>query len=365
MSFKSSPSGQATAPTALTVYFDGACPVCSREIAVYRRQAGADGCQWVDVSACEPQALGGDLSRDDALARLHVRRADGSLVSGAAAFAQMWQALPATRWLGRVAGWPPVTAVLELAYRAFLAVRRAWRQPAAAATATPVSARALAGPAGGASAAGWPLARLAGDLRSDHAGETGAVQIYRGILAVSRDPAVRAFAEHHLATESRHLEVIEALRPAVPRSRLLPLWRPAGWLTGALPALAGPRAVYATIAAVETFVDRHYGEQIDAIDAALAAQGVRATPGAGNGPRAADAANGPRSVDTANATAAADASTALLLGLRETLASCRADELHHRDEALAAGPATGPLARAWGALVGAGSAAAVALARRV
>jgi hypothetical protein len=42
---------------------------------------------------------------------------------------------------------------------------------------------------------------LIGDLRSDHAGETGGVIISRGILAGSRDPAVRAFASAHLAAE--------------------------------------------------------------------------------------------------------------------------------------------------------------------
>ena len=50
------------------------------------------------------------------------------------------------------------------------------------------------------------------------------------------------------------------------RSRLLPLWRTAGWLTGALPAWVGPRAVYATIEAVATFVDQHYAEQIESIN---------------------------------------------------------------------------------------------------
>ena len=95
-------------------------------------------------------------------------------------------------------------------------------------------------------------------LRSDHAGETGAVYIYRGILAVTRAPEVRAFARHHLATEQRHLEMMTQLLPREQHSRLLPLWRVAGWLTGMLPALFGPLAVYRTIDAVESFVDRHY-----------------------------------------------------------------------------------------------------------
>ena len=46
-------------------------------------------------------------------------------------------------------------------------------------------------------------------MRSNHAGETGAVWIYKGILTVSRDPAIRLFAEHHLATEQTHLGFFE------------------------------------------------------------------------------------------------------------------------------------------------------------
>ena len=44
-----------------------------------------------------------------------------------------------------------------------------------------------------------PAALLA-DLRTDHAGESGAVMIYRGILAVTRDAGLRHFAQAHLAT---------------------------------------------------------------------------------------------------------------------------------------------------------------------
>ena len=93
---------------------------------------------------------------------------------------------------------------------------------------------------------------LVGELRSDHAGESGAVWIYHGVLAVTRDAGVRDFARRHRATEQRHLDLIEQLLPTSQRSRLLVPWRAAGFLTGALPALFGPRAVYATIAAVET-----------------------------------------------------------------------------------------------------------------
>lgn len=301
------PNSTSPGDPALTVYFDGACPVCSREMALYRRQPGADACAWVDASACAEADLGPGLTRAAALARFHVRRADGELVAGTRGFAALWRALPRTAWLGRLATLGPMPMLLDLGYRVFLSLRPLWR-PRVAGAPLP-----------------WPAVTVA-DLRSDHAGEAGAVQIYRGVLAVTRDAALRRFAEHHLTTEQAHLELVLAHLPEPFRSRLLPAWRVAGWLTGALPALAGPGAVYATVAAVETFVDRHYAEQIARLDA-MPADARRAA-------------------------------------LRADLERCRLDELQHRDEALAAGPASSALARGWAVVVGRGSAAAVALARR-
>jgi ubiquinone biosynthesis monooxygenase Coq7 len=91
----------------------------------------------------------------------------------------------------------------------------------------------------------WPAA-LRRELRTDHAGEAGAVMIYRGVLAVARDATLREFARHHLDTEARHLALIEAVVPGAGRSRLLPLWRVAGWLTGALPACWRPSSIRTT-----------------------------------------------------------------------------------------------------------------------
>lgn len=116
---------------ALTVYFDGACPVCSREIAMYRRQPGAEACTWVDAASCHAVELGAGLSRPAALARFHVRRADGSLVDGARGFAELWRTLPRWAWLGRLAGFGPMPALLDAGYRAFLVLRTRWRPPAA------------------------------------------------------------------------------------------------------------------------------------------------------------------------------------------------------------------------------------------
>ena len=169
-------------------------------------------------------------------------------------------------------------------------------------------------------------AEVLADLRTDHAGEVGAVYIYQGVLQFARDPVLRAFAEHHLVTEQKHLLLIAGWLPRAEYSRLLPLWRLAGFLTGALPALFGPKAVYSTIEAVETFVNHHYEDQIRTLD-----------------------------------------SQPKLSDLRQTLLDCQADEVAHRDEAAAARGPTRPnlVLRAWCAMMGIGSKAAVSLIRHI
>ena len=97
---------------------------------MYRQQNGAEHLSWVDVSICDSAQLGPGLTREAALARLHLRRSDGSLVSGASAFTSLWQALPAWVLLGKLLGAKPVLPVLEAGYRVFLVIRRSWRRPA-------------------------------------------------------------------------------------------------------------------------------------------------------------------------------------------------------------------------------------------
>jgi 3-demethoxyubiquinol 3-hydroxylase len=101
------------------------------------------------------------------------------------------------------------------------------------------------------------------ELRSDHAGETGAVFIYRGVLAVSRDSTVRIFAQDHLATEIQHLNFFEQWLPSSQHSRLIFLWKLSGFLLGALSALMDKKILFLTVAAVETFVVKHYAQQIN------------------------------------------------------------------------------------------------------
>lgn len=105
-----------------TVYFDGACPLCNAEISHYRRQRGAEALRFVDVSA-EGGIESNDLTREEALKRLHIRTPDGRLVSGAAAFVAIWHLLPGWSWAARIATLPGGLVVLEALYRMFLKIR--------------------------------------------------------------------------------------------------------------------------------------------------------------------------------------------------------------------------------------------------
>lgn len=114
-----------------TVYYDGSCPLCRREIGYYRGREGAENFEWTDVSATGDGSVAPDLCQADAMARFHVRDGDGRLISGAAAFARLWTGIQGFGWLGRMAGWPGVRQLLELAYRGSLVVRP-WLQRRAA-----------------------------------------------------------------------------------------------------------------------------------------------------------------------------------------------------------------------------------------
>lgn len=115
-------SGAPPGDPALTVYFDGACPLCSAEIGHYAGLAGSERLCFVDVSAPDAQT-GPDLPREAAMARFHVRRADGRLLSGAPAFAAIWEQVPAWRHAARFARLPGAMRVLDLFYRLFLPAR--------------------------------------------------------------------------------------------------------------------------------------------------------------------------------------------------------------------------------------------------
>lgn len=102
------------------VWYDGACPLCLREIGVMRRLDRKGAIAFVDVSqSADPSC---PVDQSDLLARFHAQE-NGEVVSGAAAFAAMWRAIPVLRPLGLLARNRLILGLLERAYIQFLKVR--------------------------------------------------------------------------------------------------------------------------------------------------------------------------------------------------------------------------------------------------
>lgn len=111
-------------------------------------------------------------------------------------------------------------------------------------------------------------ARLAEILRVDHAGELGAVHIYRGqraVLGAARGhERAAAQLEEMEGHEAVHLARFDALlnQHRVRPTLMAPLWRVAGFALGAGTALLGDKAAHACTEAVETVIEQHYAGQI-------------------------------------------------------------------------------------------------------
>ncbi len=162
-------------------------------------------------------------------------------------------------------------------------------------------------------------------VRVDQAGEYGATRIYAGQLAVmgDRTPAARTIAGM-ANQEARHRAFFDAMiaRRGVRPTALQPFWNVAGFALGAATAAIGPEAAMACTAAVETEIDRHYRRQLDELgdsDPELSA----------------------------------------------AVAEFRAEELEHRDAAIAAGAETTPGYPVLSGLIRLGCRAAIALSKRM
>ncbi len=119
-----------------------------------------------------------------------------------------------------------------------------------------------------------PRQRLAEMLRVDHAGEYGAVQIYRGQRAVFDNvpgkEATSALLKEMEDGEAHHLETFDRLlaEKRIRPTLLAPVWNVAGFALGAGTALMGEKAAMACTAAVEEVIERHYADQAEELTAA-------------------------------------------------------------------------------------------------
>lgn len=110
--------------------------------------------------------------------------------------------------------------------------------------------------------------RLQEMLRVDHAGEYGAVAIYKGQQAVfgknTKTQEIAAQLSEMEAEEQRHLDAFDELLLGhkVRPTAMGPLWNAAGFGLGVVTALMGEKAAHACTEAVETVIEEHYADQI-------------------------------------------------------------------------------------------------------
>lgn len=104
----------------LSVFYDGRCGLCDREIAFYRRHTAANSIIWLDIWSQEAALLAAGLSQAQCLQKLHLFSADGQLYTGVDAFLLLWQTVPKLRVLAKLARFAPLRAILAFGYKLFL-----------------------------------------------------------------------------------------------------------------------------------------------------------------------------------------------------------------------------------------------------
>lgn len=103
----------------ITVYYDGKCGLCSKEIDHYRKIAPEGIFIWQDLtqSATELNQLGVSLS--EGLKLLHARDRDGTLHIGVDAFLLIWKQLARWRLLAILVALPGICQMADMVYRLF------------------------------------------------------------------------------------------------------------------------------------------------------------------------------------------------------------------------------------------------------
>lgn len=107
----------------ISVYYDGLCHLCSREINHYKKMRGSEFIDFVDITQPSFQAQKCGLDPIKVHQSLHIRDRSGAFQTGVDAFICIWQELPALRFLAPIARTKPVYFVLKIVYSIFAKVR--------------------------------------------------------------------------------------------------------------------------------------------------------------------------------------------------------------------------------------------------
>jgi predicted DCC family thiol-disulfide oxidoreductase YuxK len=108
--------------TEIEVFYDGACPLCRREIAWIRKLDRRDRIQFTDIASEDFQSASVGKSHDELMAKMHGRLPTGEIITGVEVFRRMYDAV-GFRTLANISRWPILRQILDVGYRLFARLR--------------------------------------------------------------------------------------------------------------------------------------------------------------------------------------------------------------------------------------------------
>lgn len=102
----------------IEVYFDGSCPLCNKEINLYKNTNTSCPISYVDVSSMEDNS-----NKETLMKRFHIKDQQGNILSGAKAFIELWKTMNGWKYLAKVFDNKIGLTILEFLYTKFLIIR--------------------------------------------------------------------------------------------------------------------------------------------------------------------------------------------------------------------------------------------------
>lgn len=109
-------------PYDIEVFYDGQCPLCTREMTFLRRRDKKWRVRFTDISAPEFDATSFGIGWSDFMARIHGRLPDGRWVEGMEVFRRVYKAV-GLGWLLAPTRLPGIKQLADFVYRRFAANR--------------------------------------------------------------------------------------------------------------------------------------------------------------------------------------------------------------------------------------------------
>lgn len=101
------------------LFYDGACPLCRKEIDHYKRLDRKRDINWIDISTDSETLKNFSLDYITAMKHIHGVTEQSKVVRGVAAFVLVWRKLPYYRWLAAFVSNLHLVSLLDRVYFGF------------------------------------------------------------------------------------------------------------------------------------------------------------------------------------------------------------------------------------------------------